>query len=79
MSLIGKSIYHIHGVNQLQFGTVIDEKQINTWLWVQINWVNGAPSNIYNSPSVSKSADWVRVDNVRVFQPSKMIKSLQKL
>ena len=28
MSLIGKSIYHVHGVNQLKFGTVVHEKHV---------------------------------------------------
>ena len=26
MSLIGKSVYHVHDVNKIQFGNVVDEK-----------------------------------------------------
>ena len=79
MSLIGKSIYHVHGVNQLKFGTVVHEKHVNTWLWVQIDWINGVPTNIYNSPSTLSEDNWVRVDNVKVFEPANMIKNLQQL
>ena len=51
MSLVGKSVYHIHDVNKIQFGNVIDEKLEKTWKWVKVNWLNGTPTNIYNSPS----------------------------
>ena len=41
MSLVGKSVYHIHDVNKIQFGNVVDEKLEKTWKWVKVNWLNG--------------------------------------
>ena len=79
MSLIGKSVYHIHDVNKIQFGNVIEEKTDKTWKWVKINWTNGSPTNIYNSPTVDIQTDWFRIDTIQVFEPSEMINKLQNL
>ena len=79
MSLIGKSVYHIHDVNKIQFGNVIDEKSEKTWKWVKVNWLNGARSNIYDSPSFDTNANWFRIDTIRVFEPQDMICDLQAL
>ena len=79
MSLIGKSVYHIHDVNKIQFGNVIEEKTESTWKWVKINWTNGIPANIYNSPSFDTNANWFRIDTIRVFEPQDMICDLQAL
>ena len=79
MSLVGKSVYHIHDVNKIQFGNVIDEKLEKTWKWVKINWLNGTPTNIYNSPSFDTNGNWFRVDTIRIFEPRDMINDLQAL
>ena len=79
MSLVGKSVYHIHGVNQIQFGNVIDEKNETTWKWVKVNWLNGKPTNMYNSPSSNTDTNWFRIDTIRVFDPKDMIDDLQTL
>ena len=79
MSLIGEPVYHIHDVNQIQFGNVVDEKTENTWKWVKINWNNGEPTNMYNSPTVNIDSDWFRIDTIKVFNPSQMINTLQNL
>jgi len=79
MSLIGEPVYHIHDVNQIQFGNVVDEKTENTWKWVKVNWNNGEPTNIYNSPTVNIDSDWFRIDTIRVFNPSQMINTLKNL
>jgi hypothetical protein len=79
MSLVGKSVYHIHGVNQIQFGNVVDEKSEKTWKWVKVNWLNGQPTNMYNSPSSNPDTNWFRIDTIRVFEPKDMIDDLQTL
>jgi hypothetical protein len=79
MSLIGEPVYHIHDVNQIQFGNVVDEKTENTWKWVKVNWSNGEPTNMYNSPTVNIDSDWFRIDTIRIFNPSQMINVLQNL
>ena len=79
MSLIGEPVYYIHDVNQIQFGNVVDEKTENTWKWVKVNWNNGEPTNMYNSPTVNIDSDWFRIDTIRVFNPSQMINVLQNL
>ena len=79
MSLVGKSVYHIHDVNKIQFGNVIDEKNKSTWKWVKINWLNGQPTNNCNSPSLDTKTNWFRIDTVKVFNPQDMIYDLQAL
>ena len=79
MSLVGKSVYHIHDVNKIQFGNVIDEKLEKAWKWVKVNWLNGAPTNIYDSPSFDTNANWFRIDTIRIFEPRDMICDLQAL
>ena len=79
MSLIGEPVYYIHDVNQIQFGNVVDEKTENTWKWVKVNWNNGEPTNMYNSPTVNIDSDWFRIDTIRVFNPSQMINTLKNL
>ena len=79
MSLVGKSVYHIHDVNKIQFGNVIDEKLEKTWKWVKVNWLNGTPTNIYNSPSFDTNGNWFRIDTIRIFEPRDMICDLQAL
>jgi|18_taG_2_1085343.scaffolds.fasta_scaffold252648_1 hypothetical protein len=79
MSLIGEPVYHIHDVNQIQFGNVVDEKTENTWKWVKVSWNNGGPTNNYNSPTVNIDSDWYRIDTIRVFDPSQMINTLKNL
>ena len=79
MSLVGKSVYHIHDVNKIQFGNVIDEKLEKTWKWVKVNWLNGLPTNIYNSPSFDTNGNWFRIDTIRIFEPRDMICDLQAL
>ena len=79
MSLIGRSVYHIHDVNKIQFGNVIDEKLEKTWKWVKVNWLNGVPTNIYNSPSFDTNGNWFRIDTIRIFEPRDMICDLQAL
>ena len=79
MSLVGKSVYHIHDVNKIQFGNVIDEKLEKTWKWVKVNWSNGTPTNIYNSPSFDLDTNWFRIDTIMVFEPQDMICDLQAL
>ena len=79
MSLVGKSVYHIHDVNKIQFGNVIDEKLEKTWKWVKVNWLNGIPSNSYNYPSYNTDANWFRIDTIKVFEPQDMICDLQAL
>jgi hypothetical protein len=37
MSLVGRSVYHIHSVDQIQFGNVVNEKTEKNWLWVKVN------------------------------------------
>ena len=79
MSLVGKSVYHIHDVNKIQFGNVVDEKLEKTWKWVKVNWLNGVPTNIYNSPSFDTNGNWFRIDTIRIFEPRDMICDLQAL
>ena len=79
MSFVGKSVYHVHDVNKIQFGNVIDEKLEKTWKWVKVNWLNGTPTNIYNSPSFDTNSNWFRIDTIRVFEPKDMICDLQAL
>jgi hypothetical protein len=79
MSLIGKSVYHIHDVNKIQFGNVIDEKIEKVWKWVKVNWTNGHPTNIYNSPTIDVSTDWFRIDTIQFFEPLEMITELKSL
>jgi|TARA_Y100000310_G_scaffold130057_1_gene129227 hypothetical protein len=79
MSLVGKSVYHIHDVNKIQFGNVIDEKLDKTWKWVKVNWLNGPPTNNYNSPSLNIKTNWFRIDTVQVFNPQDMIYDLHAL
>ena len=79
MSLVGKSVYHIHDVNKIQFGNVIDEKLEKTWKWVKVNWLNGMPTNIYNSPSFDTGGNWFRIDTIMIFEPRDMICDLQAL
>jgi hypothetical protein len=79
MSLVGKSVYHIHDVNQIQFGNVVDEKIETTWTWVKVDWKNGIPTNIYDSPTFNTDTNWFRIDSVRVFDPKDMIYDLQAL
>jgi len=79
MSFVGKSVYHVHDVNQIQFGNVVDEKNGPNWKWVKVNWLNGPPTNNYNSPSLDTKTNWFRVDTVRVFNPQDMIYDLQTL
>ena len=79
MSLIGESVYHIHDVNKIQFGNVIEEKTESTWKWVRVDWMNGTPTNMYNSPTVNTNSNWYRIDTIRVFNPSQMINTLQNL
>ena len=79
MSLIGKSVYHVHDVNKIQFGNVVDEKSEKTWRWVKVNWLNAAPTNIYNSPSFNTDTNWFRIDTIKVFEPQDMIYDLHAL
>ena len=79
MSLIGTSVYHVHDVDQIQFGNVVDEKLEKTWKWVKVNWLNGVPTNIYNSPSFDTNGNWFRIDTIRIFEPRDMICDLQAL
>ena len=79
MSFVGKSVYHIHDVNKIQFGNVVDEKLEKTWKWVKVNWLNGVPTNIYNSPSFDTNGNWFRIDTIRIFEPRDMICDLQAL
>ena len=79
MSLIGKTVYHIHDVDQIQFGNVVDEKVETTWTWVKVDWKNGRPTNIYDSPTFNTDTNWFRIDSVRVFDPKDMIYDLQAL
>ena len=79
MSYVGKSVDHIHDVNKIQFGNAGDEQVEQTWKWVKVNWLNGAPTNIYDSPSFDTNANWFRIDTIRVFEPQDMICDLQAL
>jgi hypothetical protein len=79
MSLIGKSVYNVHDVNQIQFGNVISEKMENTWKWVKVSWKNGRPTNNQASPNIDIESNWFRIDTVQIFNPNDMIYDLQKL
>jgi hypothetical protein len=79
MSLVGKPVYHVHSVDQIQFGNVVDEKTERDWLWVQVNWSNGEPHNMYNSPTIDIDERWFRIDTVTVFEPEEMINTIQSL
>jgi len=79
MSLVGKTVYHVHSVDRIQFGSVVDEKVEKSWLWVQVNWANGEPFNMYDSPTVDIAEKWFRIDTVSVFEPQEMIKTIQTL
>jgi len=79
MSTIGQAVYHVHDVNNIQFGSIINEETRDGWKWLQINWVAKSPTNIYKSPSVDVKNNWFRVDTVRVFEPSDMIESIRLL
>jgi len=79
MSTIGQAVYHVHDVNNIEFGNVINEEIRSGWKWVQINWVANPPTNIYKSPAVDVDNDWFRIDTVRIFEPSDLIESIRLL
>ena len=79
MSLVGRSVYHVHSVDQIQFGNVVNEKTEKNWLWVQVNWANGKPFTMYNSPTVNTNENWFRIDTIKVFEPQDMIDTIQSL
>ena len=79
MSLNGKSVYFIHDVDNIQFGSVVNERMDGNWKWVQVNWTNGAPTNKYKAPNINIKDNWFRIDTVRIFKPIDMINSLQQL
>jgi hypothetical protein len=79
MSTVGKSVYHIHNFNNIQFGNVIDEETRKGWKWLQIKWVSEPPTVTYNSSTVDIKNSWFRVDTIRVFDPQTMIESIRML
>ena len=77
MSVIGQAVYHVHDVNNIGFGNIINEETRNGWKWFQINWIGNPPTNTYKIPTVDLENNWFRIDTVRVFDPQAMIESLQ--
>tara|TARA_Y100000296_G_C5124890_1_gene232370 strand:+ start:658 stop:897 length:240 start_codon:yes stop_codon:yes gene_type:complete len=79
MSTIGQAVYHVHDVNNIEFGNVINEETRAGWKWLQINWVANPPTNNYKNPTVDVDNNWFRVDTVRFFEPTDMIESIRML
>ncbi len=79
MSLINKSVYHVYDVNNIAFGSVIEEKTTDRWTWVKIKWNNEKPNNIYKYPSVDPETGWFRIDTIKIFEPRQMISLLESL
>ena len=79
MSIIGKSVYLVHDTDNIQFGNVINERMEGAWRWVQINWINGAPTNKYKAPNIDVKNNWFRIDTLKIFEPVEMIDNLRNL
>ena len=79
MSTIGQAVYHVHDVNNIEFGNVINEETRKGWKWLQIKWVSESPTATYNSSTVDIKNSWFRVDTIRVFDPQTMIESIRML
>ena len=79
MSLMSKSVYHVYDVDNIAFGTVVEEKLADRWVWVKVDWVNQKPNNIYKYPSVDPESGWFRIDTVKLFEPDKMISIIESL
>ena len=79
MSVIGKSVYLIHDVDNIQFGNVVNERMDGNWKWVQVTWANGTPTNKYKALNIDIKDNWFRIDSLKFFNPTKMIENLRNL
>ena len=90
MSFVGKSVYSVWGGSTLRFGRVVEEKMEDTgvgpWKFVRVDWEDDETHEMDLNRIVSLRNieydvvwDWYRIDKIRVFEPSKMIATLNNL
>ena len=86
MSFIGKPVYKIWATNALRFGKVAEEKTKDNWKYVKVDWKDDEAYKMdvarvieYRNIEYDEEHEWHRIDNVKMFSPSKMISTLSKL
>ena len=86
MSFIGKPVYKIWATNALRFGNIMAEKQKDGWTYVKVKWKDDEAYEMdvkrviqYRNIKHDPEREWHRVDNIKFFNPAKMMSTLRKL
>tara|TARA_R110002012_G_scaffold179221_1_gene344803 strand:- start:47 stop:325 length:279 start_codon:yes stop_codon:yes gene_type:complete len=85
---VGKQVYTLFGNNTLRFGNVVEEKMEDSgghdWKFVRVDWVDDNEfeqdrQRVIQFRGYDKYSDWYRIDKIKVFNCSQMIKKIKKL
>jgi hypothetical protein len=86
MSFIGKAVYAVWATNALRFGNVTAEKTKDGWKYVRVDWKDDDAHQMdvarvikLRNTKYDDEHDWHRIDNVKFFDPLKMVATLGKL
>ena len=88
MTHVGKQVYTLFGNNTLRFGNIVEEKMESDggpeWKFVRVDWVDDGAfeqdrQRVIQFRGYDKYSDWYRIDKIKVFNCSQMIKKIKKL
>ena len=79
MSSVGKTVYKVSDVHKLSFGKITEQSTCDNWTWYKIDWINGPPANICQSPNYDSKSGYFRCDTVALFQIDTMMDVLESL
>ncbi len=86
MSFVGKSVYTIWGDHNLRFGVVVEERMIDNWKHVRVNWRDDEAFEMdrervlhLRNLELNHKFNWYRCDKVNVFNPINLGLTLSKL
>ena len=89
MTHVGKQVYTTFGNNSLRFGNVVEEKMekdggVHEWKFVRVKWIDDEAfeqdrASVIKFRGYDKYSDWYRIDRIKVFNCSRLIKTIKKL
>ncbi len=89
MTHVGKQVYRVWANDSLRFGTVIEEKMdkdggVHEWKFVRVKWIDDEAfeqdrRRVIRFRGYDKYSDWYRIDKIKVFNCSRLIKTIKKL
>ena len=82
--MIGKNVWTRFGNHSLRFGKVAEEKILDGWVYVKVNWVDDTVfemdrQRVIEMRGYDKYIDWYRIDKISFFEKEKLVNTINKL